>query len=217
MIKKLSLFDSDFVGLFIRAWDDLAIVPSNVDDSVLSEIQDVLQANVQKSSMDPSGMFGIFSVMNSTGVIISGIYGKKDVDFETGQRNVLFLKDNINAVGNDIIANDHGAMVHEEFTKKSIKQIEDVLGVETVQGSIGGFPTVGSSSVLTTKGMIVNPETSDEQIEILKDFFKVPVKLGTANFGSPMVGSSIIANKAGIIVGKSTTSIEITVIDDVLS
>ena len=217
MINKLSLFENNYVGLYIRAWDDMAIVPANLEIHEIEAIRESLQVDVRESRMDDSGMYGIFSVLNSNGLVISGMYKNRDLDFDTGQRNVLFLKDMINAVGNDIVANDHGAMVHEDFSRKSVSAIENALGVETVQGTIGGFPTVGSSSVLTSKGMIVNPETTDEEIEILKDFFKVSVKVGTANFGSPMVGSSIVANKNGIIVGNDTTSIELTAIDDILS
>ncbi len=217
MIKKLSLFESNYIGLYLRAWDDMAIGPSKLDKVQVEAIEECLKVDLKKSRMDDSGMYGIFSVMNSNGMILSGLYRKKDLDFDTGQRNVLFLKDMINAVGNDIVANDHGAMVHEDFSKKSVQAIEQTLGVETVQGTIGGFPTVGSGTVLTSKGMIVNPETTDDEMEILKDFFKVPVRLGTANFGSPMVGSSIVANMNGIMVGSDTTSIELNAIDDVLS
>ncbi len=217
MIRKLSIFESNFVGLFLRTWDDIVLVPGNIDDEKSSLIQETLAAEVVKSNMDQSGMYGVFSVMNSRGLIISGIYGKTHIDFDPGKREILYLKDHINAVGNDIVANDHAALVHEDFTKHSVESIADVLGVEILKGRIGGFNTVGSVSVVTSKGMIVNPETSDEDIEILKDLFKVPVKLGTSNFGSPMVGSGIVANKNGVLVGEDTTSIELTAIDDVLS
>ena len=217
MIKKLSIFNSDFIGLYCRAWNDIAIVPKNIDSSAINDIEEALQVKAVMSTVDQSGMYGVFSVLNSTGIIINAGSNHDSVDFEYGDRNILFLNDSVNAVGNDIIANDHAAMVHKDFTNKSLKEIEDALGVETVRGEMGTFSTVGSCTVVTNKGMIVNPEVSDEQIEILADLFKVPVKVGTANFGSPMLGSSIIANSAGIIVGKSTTSIEIGIIDDVLS
>ncbi len=217
MIKKLSIFQNNFVGLYIRTWDDVVLVPSVLEEIVISDVEEYLKADILKSKMDPSGMYGVFSVMNSNGIIISGLYGKKDLDFDPRDKNVLFLHDQINAVGNDIVTNDHAALVHEDFSDKSVKKIADVLGVETIRGRIGGFATVGSVSVATSKGMLVNPETSDDEIEILKDLFKVPVKVGTSNFGSPMLGSGIVANKHGVLVGEDTTSIELTAIDDVLA
>lgn len=217
MIRKFSIFESEFIGLYCRAWDDIAIVPANMDRSYRSTISEVLDVKVLDSRIDPSGMYGVFSVMNSNGIIIGGNAGGKDLDFDPGNRRVLYLKDTINAVGNDIVANDHGAMVHEHFDNKNVRMIEDALGVETVKGTMGIFLTVGSGSVATNRGMIVNPEVSDDDIEILRDLFKVPVGVGTANFGSPMVGASLIANTKGVLVGEKTTSIEIGGIDDVLS
>ncbi len=217
MIRKISFFESEFIGLYCRAWDDMVIVPVNLDDKSRDALREVLGVEVHQSRMDPSGMYGVFSVMNSHGIIIGGNAGKRDLDFDPGDRRVLFLKDTINAVGNDIVANDHGAMVHEDFSNKNVKLIEDTLGVETVKGRMGSFLTVGSGSIATNKGMIVNPEVSDEDMEVIKDIFKVPVSAGTANFGSPMVGASLIANTKGILVGEKTTAIEIGSIDDVLS
>lgn len=215
MIRKFSIFESEFIGLYCRAWEDMAIVPVQLDDLSRKTISEVLDVSIQESRMDPSGMYGVFSIMNSNGIIVGGNSGK--IDFDPGKRRVLYLKDTINAVGNDIVANDHGAMVHEDFDNKSVKMIEETLDVETVKGRMGIFQTVGSGSVATNKGMIVNPEVSDDDIEILRDIFKVPVSAGTANFGSPMVGASLIANTKGILVGEKTTSIEIGGIDDVLS
>ena len=215
MIRKFSIFESEFIGLYCRAWEDLAIVPVQLDNVSRKTISEVLDVRIQESRMDPSGMYGVFSVMNTNGIIVGGNSGK--IDFDPGNRQVLYLKDTINAVGNDIVANDHGALVHEDFDNKSVKMIEEALNVETVKGRMGIFQTVGSGSVATNKGMIVNPEVSDDDIEILKDIFKVPVSAGTANFGSPMVGASLIANTKGILVGEKTTSIEIGGIDDVLS
>jgi translation initiation factor 6 len=216
MIKKLKIFNSDFIGLFCRAWNDMAIVPGHLEDSIINEIGSALNVPVRKSHVDVSGMYGVFSVMNSKGIIINA-GPNKEVDFDYGERNILFLNDSVNAVGNDIIANDHGAMIHKEFSERSLRRIEDTLGVETIRGEMGTFTTVGSSTVVTNKGMLVNPEVKDDELELLSDLFKVPVKVGTANFGSPMLGSSIIANTEGILVGNSTTTIEIGIIDDVLS
>ncbi|EQD75670.1 translation initiation factor IF-6 [mine drainage metagenome] len=94
--------------------------------------------------------------------------------------------------------------------------ISDALGVEVLRQTIGGIKTVGSASIVTNKGMLVNPETNDEEIDQLSKFFKVPVKAGTANYGSIFVGSCMIANSKGALVGWDTTPIEIGRIDDVL-
>ncbi|MGP6220600.1 translation initiation factor IF-6 [Caldiplasma sukawensis] len=215
MIKKLSIFSNPFIGLYVRAFDDVAIIPSILDDNVKAEVKEVLGVKLLESSVDPSYMYGVFSVINGNGLIVSGFQMKGKIDFELGDRNIMYMDEVINAVGNDIIANDHAAMIHEDYDPATVKKVEDVLGVETVRGRIGAFPTVGSAAVVTNRGMLVNPEVDEDSMEILKDLFKVEIKTGTANFGSPMVGASIIANSKGVLVGSDTTSIELLRIDDV--
>ncbi|PYB69172.1 MULTISPECIES: translation initiation factor IF-6 [unclassified Thermoplasma] len=216
MIRKTSVLRSNFIGIYAKAWDDVAFITMMADDKTVADFQEVLQVDVRKISIDNSSLIGTMMVMNSNGLIVpygSEIAGLGDLD----GRNVLQLKDKINAIGNDIIANDHGAIIHKNFSNRSRKEIEDTLGVETIRTTIGNILTVGSAGILTSKGMLVNPETDEDELEFLKDFFKVSVKSGTANFGSIYVGASIVANSKGVLVGKDTTPIEMDRIDDVLS
>jgi len=216
VIRKTSVLRSNFIGIYAKAWDDVAFITMMADDKTVADFQEVLQVDVRKISIDNSSLIGTMMVMNSNGLIVpygSEIAGLGDLD----GRNVLQLKDKINAIGNDIIANDHGAIIHKNFSNRSRKEIEDTLGVETIRTTIGNILTVGSAGILTSKGMLVNPETDEDELEFLKDFFKVSVKSGTANFGSIYVGASIVANSKGVLVGKDTTPIEMDRIDDVLS
>jgi len=216
VIRKTSVLRSNFIGIYAKAWDDVAFITMMADEKTVADFQEVLQVDVRRISIDNSSLIGTMMVMNSNGLIVpygSEITGLGDLD----GRNVLQLKDKINAIGNDIIANDHGAIIHKNFSNRSRKEIEDTLGVETIRTTIGNILTVGSAGILTSKGMLVNPETDDDELEFLRDFFKVSVKSGTANFGSIYVGASIVANSKGVLVGKDTTPIEMDRIDDVLS
>ncbi len=217
MIQKISILRSNFIGVYGRAWEDVVFLPTNVEDEVAAQISEGLQVPVEKLLIDNSGLVGTFIALNSNGIIAPSMGSDhKFSDFLQG-RNIVFLKDKINAIGNDVIANDHAAMIHKSFTASSQKKIEDALGVEVVKGTIGGIKTVGSAATLTKKGMLVTPEATEEEMRSLSELFKVPVKEGTANFGNMYVGSSIIANSKGVFVGKDTTPIEIGRIDDILS
>lgn len=217
MIKKLSILDSDFIGVYSRVWDDIALIPKTMPESAEKEFEEILGVKAIRTIIDNSYLIGCLSVMNSNGIILSSSADNGTSQKIYGDRNVLFLKDKINAIGNDIITNDHAAMIHKSFTESSKKKIEDALGIEVVKGTIGGVKTVGSVGVVTNKGMLVSPETTEEELKKISDLFKVNAKPGTANFGSIFVGSSILANSKGIFVGKSTTPIEIGRIDDSLS
>lgn len=217
MIQKISILRSNFIGVYSKAWDDIVLLPSNVEDETASLISEGLQTPVEKLLIDNSSLIGTFIALNSNGIVVSRIGDGHVFSDQIRDRNVLFLNDKVNAIGNDVIANDHAAMIHKAFTASSQKKIEDALGVEVVKGTIGGIKTVGSAAVLTRKGMLVTPETSEEEMRSLSDLFKVPVKEGTANFGNMYVGSSILANSKGVFVGKETTPIETGRIDDILS
>lgn len=217
MIQKISILRSNFIGVYGKAWEDVVFLPKNVEEEIAVQISEGLQVPVEKLFIDNSSLIGTFIALNSNGIVLPR--GGADHQFSDflQDRNILVLKDKVNAIGNDVIANDKAAMIHKAFTAASQKKIEDALGVEVVKGTIGGIKTVGSAAVLTQKGMLVTPEATEEEMRTLSEYFKVPVKEGTANFGNMYVGSSIIANSNGVFVGKDTTPIEIGRIDDILS
>ncbi len=217
MIQKISILRSNFLGVYGRAWEDVVFLPANVEDEIASIISDGLQAPVEKLFIDNSSLVGTFIALNSNGVVVSRNGSDNKFSDLLQGRNILILKDKVNAIGNDVIANDKAAMIHKAFTASSQKKIEDALGVEVVKGTIGGIKTVGSAATLTKKGMLVTPEATEDEMKSLSELFKVPVKEGTANFGNMYVGSSILANSKGVFVGKETTPIEIGRIDDILS
>jgi translation initiation factor 6 len=217
MIKKTSILKSNFIGVYARAWDDIVLLPANVEKEEAAEFEETLGAQSRKLFIDNSSLIGTMTVMNSHGIILPGSANREDFKNGFNGRNVLFLDDKINAIGNDIIANDNAAIIHKDFNNSSRKLIEDTLGVEVIKATIGGIKTVGSAGVVTGKGMLVAPEASDEEVEFLSKYFKVQAKAGTANFGNMYIGSSIVANTKGVLVGRDTTPIEMGRIDDILS
>ncbi|MCL4480741.1 MAG: translation initiation factor IF-6 [Candidatus Thermoplasmatota archaeon] len=217
MIRKISILRNNFIGIYARIWEDVAYIPLNTEDQVVSDISETLGVKTIKVLIDNSYLIGSMMVLNSNGMLLPDNSLEYRDDHDENGRNVSIMKDKINAIGNDIIADDRVALVHKSFTKSSLKKIEDCLGVEAVKGSIGGIKTVGTAAVLSKKGMIVTPGATEEEIKFLSELFKTNVKAGTANFGSIYVGASILANSKGVLVGADTTPIELGRIDDVLS
>ncbi len=215
MIRKIDIDSSDFVGLFGRVGDDIAIFSRNLDSKTANDIALFLKVSSVNADLNGINYAGSLISMNSNGIVMpkESYIDKKEVN----DRNVVYLKDKVNAMGNDILANDRGAIIHKNFGRTAIKGIQDALGVEVIKGEVGGIKTVGSVSVLTKKGLIVTPTTSEEEMKSLSQFFKVPIKQGTANFGSIYVGSAMMANSSGVIVGNATTPIELGRIDEALS
>ncbi|WMT51662.1 MAG: translation initiation factor IF-6 [Ferroplasma sp.] len=218
MIKKLSIFDSDFIGVYVKVFNDFAFVPKNISDEARSSIEETLKVKTAGVIVDNFSLVGTMVVFNSNGIVVSGLSGMADFSHvDLGGRRIVFLKDRLNAIGNNIITSDKVAIVHPSFTESSEKVIADTLGVEVIKSTIAGVKTVGSVAVLNNKGMLVSPEATEDEIKNLSELFHVQVKTGTANYGSYYIGASILANCNGIMVGNATTSIEIGRIDDTFS
>ncbi|MCD6275197.1 MAG: translation initiation factor IF-6 [Thermoplasmata archaeon] len=214
MIRKASIHGSPFVGVYASCNNDLVVLPQSFEGEKV--FADTLKVEVFKTTLGGSPLIGSLMVMNSKGAIITNFADEEDVEFLFPRMNVLFIEDKINAVGNDILANDKAAMVHVDFDRETVKLIEEVLDVEVVKGTIGGIKTVGSAAVVTNKGMIVHPNVDDHEIEFLKDLFGVPVYITTANYGSLYLGASLVANDFGAVVGDRSSNVEIDRIENAL-
>ncbi len=215
MISKLSISGSPYVGVYVATNDSIAVVPRGTEYKVIEKIRKTLYVeNIFEANLGGSPLIGSLLVMNNNGAIVTDFASEEDVIFLFDKLNVLFVEDKINAVGNDILANDHAALVHQDFDKHTIKLIEDALDVEVVRGRIGGIKTVGSAAIVTDKGLLVHPQTDENEVEFLKSLFKVPVYITTANYGSIYLGASIVANTHGAIVGEKTSAIEVDRIEN---
>ncbi|MGC8505082.1 MAG: translation initiation factor IF-6 [Thermoplasmata archaeon] len=217
MINKISILKSDFIGIYAKISEDIAVLPKNIEADVAEEICRSLGVKPLLLYIDNSYLIGSMITMNSKCVVLPPQEDGVHTSEEFGGRRIFYLKDKFNALGNDIVVNDRSAIVHQGFSTKSMREIEDNMDVEVIKATIGGIKTVGSASVLTKKGMIVTPTAEEDEIDFLENYFKVGVKAVTANFGSMYVGSSVIANSKGVFVGESTTPIELGRIDDALS
>jgi translation initiation factor 6 len=126
------------------------------------------------------------------------------------------IKDKLNACGNNILVNDNAALVNPDLSAAAVKQIEEILQVEVVQGMIAGHRTVGSICVATNKGVLCHPSTSKAELDMIRALFKVPAAIGTLNYGAPVLGASMIANSKGAAIGYRSTPIELGRVEDAL-
>src|SRR3972149_95784 len=124
------------------------------------------------------------------------------------------LPHRLNAVGNNVLCNDQGAVVHPGYDDDAIAIISDVLGVPAVPGTIAGIRTVGSVAGATNRGVLCHPHAKPGEIEAGREALKVPVLITTANYGAAQVGACMVANSRGAVVGSRTTPIELGRIEE---
>jgi len=160
-----------------------------------------------------SKLLGIFMAANSKGIVVPHLAQEDEIKgLQSLNVEVRSISSPITALGNCILVNDKGGVVDQRFSRKTVEEMEDALGVELVPGTIAGLPFVGSLAVATNSGVIAHPKMTQEEEGLLLEALKVPVHRGTVINGVPYVKVGLIANRFGAIVGRGTTGPELMVI-----
>ena len=217
MLQLLDFNENPNLGVFCRSNDNVAFVMKGLTKKVKMKIAEALEVPLVEVSISDATIVGSLMAFNSNGVVVTDFIDDKALKtIEKQGFRVCVVEDKINAAGNDILVNDHGALVHPDFRDKSLKKIGDTLDVPVTRGVIAGLKTVGMAAVVTNKGLLCHPKVSEEEMRVLRDVFDVYVMIGTVNHGSPVIGSGLVANSRGAIIGNLTTGIEMGRIEEAL-
>jgi translation initiation factor 6 len=135
-------------------------------------------------------------------------YEMAEISSKTGLRVERF-DSRFTAVGNLVTANDHGAIVSSILEAPAVKQVQDVLGVETFRMSIDHYSQVGALVVATNSGAAVCPKVSEKDVEEISRVFKVEASPSSVNGGIPFVASGVVANTKNAVAGYLTTGPEL--------
>lgn len=215
MLGKGDIFGNPYLGVFCSASEELAVVPITSSPEFIKTVKDSLEVeNVIKMSVDGSSTIGSLIRFNSRGAVASQFIFDKEIEKLAGLVEVTRIDQKFNAMGNNVLANDRGALVHPSFSPETVKQISEVLGVPAEKGTIAGYKTVGSAATATNKGAIVHPHTSTYEMEQIERVLGVKPQICTANYGTGQVGACMIANSRGAVVGETTTPIELGRIEE---
>jgi translation initiation factor 6 len=216
MLKLSSYLGNPYIGVYCVANESLALVPFDAPDSMISDIVEALECEVVKTTLASTNILGALAAMNSNGGIASGMASLTEIRPLREKLPFTRIKDKLNACGNNILVNDHAALVNPELSDSAVKQVEETLQVEVVRGEIAGYKTVGSVCAVTNKGMLCHPATSKDELKTLSELFKVPAAIGTLNYGAPVIGACLVANSKGAAVGFRSTPIELGRTEDAL-
>ena len=222
-IERLDFENSPYLGVYGTATDRVLLVREGLGEKKLDVIREVLKVPIIETSIMKSRIVGIFAAGNSHAIVVPWYIWDAELEHINGQlrehgveTEVVPFQSTLTAFGNLILANDRAALISAKFTREEAKKLEDILGVEVERGMIGDYHAVGSVGVVTNRGGLVHPEATDEELQWLRDLFKVDIYVGTANMGVPFVGSCMLANSKGVVVGHMTTGPEIVKIEEAL-
>jgi len=203
------------IGVFCRVLDDIAIIPPEAPDPFKEAVRAALGVELVETFVQESSIIGSLLVGNRKGMVVSGLASETEIAVLSEHREVMKLTGTMNAAGNVILANDKFAIIHPEMEKETAQEIGEFLGVDVLQKSLGGIKTVGMAGAATSKGMIVTPRSTEQEIARIEEFCGVPVGTGTINMGTGLVGTGLLVNTRGYLAGAQTSGFELGRIEDV--
>ena len=217
MVRLLSYNKNPNIGVLARANDNMAFIPTEAPDMFSSTIEKALEVEVYRTNISGTILVGTMLAMNNNGVVLpKHVYGNEVEIIKKSKINYAILEDKLTALGNLILANSYGAIVAREFSRKSIKIIEDVFGCEVEKSPVRGFRNIGSVGIATDKGALLHPSIREEELKKIEEVLKVTVDIGTVNRGVGYVRTGIIVNTKDVVVGDLTTGVEVVRIEDTL-
>jgi len=209
---------SSYVGVFVAATDEYAVLRPDLEDDLAAAIADELDCEPVETTIGGSVTVGSLLVGNEAGLLASSRirdHEREHLEDATGLP-VTELPGRINAAGNVVLTNDYGAVVHRELPEGAVSAIESGLDVPVERGDIAGVRTVGTAAEATNRGVLCHPKTTDDELDGLEDSLDVHADIGTISYGAPLVGAGLVANEAGYVAGEETTGPELGRIEDAL-
>lgn len=215
MLSKGDIFGNSYLGVFCVANENLALIPITARDELMESTGKSLDVDkVIRTAVDGASIIGALMTMNSKAALVSYFMTDDEINLINPDIKITRLPHKLNAVGNNILANDNGALVHPAYEDDILGFISETLGVPVEKGTVAGFKTVGSAAVATNKGVVCHPHTGSFEIEQLERVLGVEVRIATANYGTGLLGACMIANSKGALIGEASTPIELGKIEE---
>ncbi|MEM5821113.1 MAG: translation initiation factor IF-6 [Candidatus Aenigmatarchaeota archaeon] len=202
------------IGIFFKTSEKITLVPKNLEEDIKEKIEKILKTEVLECSIWNSSLLGIYSCMNSNGIILPKLIFEDELKFfKSLDLNIAIIESDYNALGNLILCNDNAAIVSPLIERDYIKEIRDALDVEVEVRKILKNNLVGSMAYTTNKGIFFNRNISEEEAKDIAEFFKVKnYGAGSINMGNVYVSIGIIANSNGLLVGEKSSPYEIQIV-----
>jgi translation initiation factor 6 len=214
--RRLDPFGNPNVGVYVRATDRHLWVPPGITALNIADLEAALGLKAHQLTIAGSPLVGSLMAANSKGAVVADLANEFEVALleKAGLAVGRLRHTRLNAAGNNILCNDHGAICHPDLGPAAVREIGDALGVPVRPHAIAGLPTVGTAGAATNRGVLVHPLATESDLTVIKDTLRAPVRIGTVNHGHGLVGAGLAANRNGIAVGSRTTGIELGRMDE---
>jgi translation initiation factor 6 len=215
MTETIDFAGDPHIGVFSRAFEDIAIVPPSAPDAFTAAVKDELDVEIVATTIQGSSIIGSLLAGNAHGLVVSGLVTPEERAVLEEYRDVMLLERSMNAAGNVILVNDEFAVVHPGMPESLAEEIGSFLKVPVLMSTLGGLPTVGMAAVSTNRGVLVHPRATEQEITHLEAMTDLPIGTGSVNMGSGLVGTGLVANSKGFLAGMYTSGFELGRIEEV--
>ena len=208
-IIEADVFGSPNIGVYCFTNENLIVVPPGLTSRKMNQLAQTLDARVCSTTIGGSTLLGALMTGNSNGVLVPHIIRDYECDRIRAFSRVTIVESRWTALGNVVLVNDFGGIVHPDAPREILDAASDQLKVKPIPSKIGGLPFVGALGMATNKGAILSPNALGEEQSVIGAALHVEPMLSTANGGVPFVRSGILANSKGAVVGPLTRGAEL--------
>ncbi len=203
------VFGSPNIGVYCFCNENLAIVPPGLTNRKMGQFAQALDVKVCSTTIGGSTVVGALVTGNSKAILVPHMIQEYELDRIRAFSKTVILDSKWTALGNVVLMNDFGAVVHPEAPKEIAEAVDEELGVKTVLRRDWNLSFVGALGIATNKGAILSPNTLEEERTVIESALHVEAEPSTTNGGVPFVKSGILANSKGAVVGPLTRGAEL--------
>ena len=155
------------VGVHVSIVGDVLFHPFSLDDDAKQLLSETFDMEMVPFSIGGSSLLGSLVRGNRNGIAVADIASESDLDQLSSYGEVVVMESGVNAAGNLIACNNHGAVVGMTIPGPGCEVISDVLGVPANRVRIAGQDTVGSSLVVNDAGILAHPDITEMEAAIV--------------------------------------------------
>lgn len=218
MTLKANFHGNPNVGLYGYAHGEQCIIGERLGKQLRDDVGTTLRCTLHESTIAGTPMPGVFLAGNTRAVLAPSILFPHELAaLKKAGLPVVTIETTHTCLGNNIVANEHGALVNPEFSDTEVAAIGDALGVPAKRIEIAGTTTPGACIVLHGEKGVIHRDAAQHELEMARATLKLTsLERASINLGSAYLRAGILNSDGGLIVGDQSGGPEIVHLEETL-
>ncbi|RME31577.1 hypothetical protein D6789_02290 [Candidatus Woesearchaeota archaeon] len=219
MTLKTGFHGNPHVGLYGFAFGTKCVIGERLSPALTQAVTEALQCTLIESTVAGTPMPGVFLCGNARAVLVPNIAFEQEVAvLRAAGFPVKRFTTMHTCLGNNIIANEHGALVSPFFSDEELAEIASLLKVPVKRIEIAGTQTPGACIVLHGDAGVIHRDAAQHEIDMVKSTLKLSsLERASVNLGSPYLHAGILNSEGGLVVGDLSGGPEIVHLENALN